>query len=471
MKKTVLSRRLKSGIYSIVISIAMLLAVVGFNLVVSLLPDSAVKIDTTTEGLFTLSDQTNRMLKDLDEDITIYLIVEPGKEDDYVVNMLERYAQTSEHITVEHINPLINPTFTAGYTEETVENNGVIVAGAKRSTVVQKTDMYSYGFDYTYYTSSTVFEGETKLTGAVNYVTNTEVKVIALTTGHGEAEFAESMKESAVAESFELKTVNITAGSLDDADAVVMLSPVMDITPEEKQLLSDYLDGGGKFMLLSSFVEGGLKNVYELMASFGLEPENGIVIEGDANHSISGYPYYLLADLEEHDITDPLREAGVTALMPAAMGVKETDTHRSTLRVMPLMTTSENAYLKVDPYGSETFDFEQGDVKGSFNLAMAATEEFAGNTIKVIWYGSTMMADGQVDEIISGNNSDVLINSFAWLTDAKSGINVRAKSTVTPYLTVTTAFKTGMTVLICAVIPLAIIAIGAVIAVRRRRRK
>jgi ABC-2 type transport system permease protein len=150
MKKKQISRQTKSGIYSVLISLLMITAVIGFNLIVSALPETAMKLDTTAEGLYTVSAQTQQVLSGLNEDVNIYLIVEPGKEDDYIVNLLGRYAQISNNINVEHINPLINPTFTKKYTDETVENNGVIVATEKRSMLVQKADMFSYGFDYTY---------------------------------------------------------------------------------------------------------------------------------------------------------------------------------------------------------------------------------------------------------------------------------------------------------------------------------
>ena len=232
MEKKKSSRRLKSGVYTVVICAAMMLAVIGLNLVISLLPAQAMKLDTTADELYTFSQQTTQVVGGLKEDVTMYLIVEPGKEDSYIVNLLERYRQLSGHIAVRHINPLINPTFAAAYTDETVENNGVIVVSEKRSKVVQKADMYSYGFDYTYYTNATVFEGETRLTGAVSLVTGGEAGTLLVTSGHGEPELPEHIEEAAGSEGFIAKTSAIDADALKNADAVAVISPLTDITAD-----------------------------------------------------------------------------------------------------------------------------------------------------------------------------------------------------------------------------------------------
>jgi ABC-2 type transport system permease protein len=392
MNKKQVSRQTKSGIYSIVISLMMVAAVVGFNLIVSLLPSTAMKIDTTSERLYTVSEQTQQVLSGLKEDINVYLIVEPGKEDDYVVNLLGRYAQISGHIKVEHINPLINPTFTKKYTDKTVENNGVIVASAQRSTLVQKADMFSYGFDYTYYTNATVFNGETKITGAISYVTDANVPAVYTLTGHGEAALPDKLRNSITSENIDVESLDLVSGSIpQNAAAVMIISPQSDISTDESKLLGSYLYGGGRLLLVSGYSQASLANLYSLMSSFGMEPVKGVVIEGDGAHSISGYSYYLLPDIQPHEITQPLIDKKEDVLAPTAMGLRETENHRSSLEVTPLLVTSNSAYCKADPYNTQTFEREQGDESGPFSVGMAAEENYSGTDIRVAWYGSDMM--------------------------------------------------------------------------------
>jgi hypothetical protein len=57
------------------------------------------------------------------------------------------------------------------------------------------------------------------------------------------------------------------------------------------------------------------------------------------------------------------------------------------------------------------------------------------------------------------------------MCDKESSINVRAKSTLTSYLTITTSFKNVMGTVITVVLPVAALIAGVIIYVRRRRRK
>ena len=473
MKKSLISRRTQSGVYSLAISLVMIALVIGLNLLVSLMPESAVKIDTTQEKLYTVSEQTKQVLSGLKKDVQLYLIVEPGKEDNYIVNLLGRYAQLSDHIRLQTINPLIHPTFSAQYTDQTVENNGVIVVSTERSTLVQKNDMFEYGFDYTYYTNATVFNGERKITGAIGYVTQETVPVVYLLSGHGEAELPDRLSDAIVTENFDLKTLDLrsASGISTDAAAVVIVSPQSDFSVEEAGALQNYLDNGGRLLLISGYTVEPLTHLYAVLAAFGMEPVRGVVIEGDGAHSISGYAYYLLPTLQKHAITDPLLASEADVVVPTAMGLRETASHRSSLAVTPLLTTSNKAYSKSDPYGTQTFDREPGDASGPFHVAIATEESFGDTDIRLVWLGSDQMILDQADDIVSGSNVDFVINALGWMCEKQDSIQVRAKSTLTNYLTVTTTLKNTMSVMITVILPAVALAAGAGIYAYRRRRK
>jgi ABC-2 type transport system permease protein len=467
------SRQMKSGIYSIVISLVMVAAVIGFNLIVGLVPETAMKIDTTKQGLYTLSEQTDQVLGELTQDVTIYLIVEPGKEDDYVVNLLGRYEQSSNHIKVQHINPLTNPTFAAKYTDKTVENNGIIAIGNERSKLVQSADMYSYEFDYTYYTNATVFNGESKITGAISYVTDSHIPVVYTLSGHNEAALSNALTDAIATDNMDIKPLDLTSGNgiPEDAAAIAIISPSADISAEEKDQLESYLDAGGNLLLTSSYIDADMTNLYTLMSAYGMEPVPGIIIEGDESHSISGYSFYLLPDIQSHAITDPLVADKADVLLPTAMGIKETDSYRSTLKLTPLLVTSKASYAKPNAFTTNTFDKEAGDIDGPFNIGMASEEVYDGKDIKAVWFGSAMMLEDKADEIVSGSNKDLFVNTLGWMCDKENSITVRSKSTLTSYLAVPTASKNIISTVIMVVLPLGTLAAGVVIFVRRRRRK
>ena len=64
-----------------------------------------------------------------------------------------------------------------------------------------------------------------------------------------------------------------------------------------------------------------------------------------------------------------------------------------------------------------------------------------------------------------------MINALGWMCEKQDSIQVRAKSTLTNYLTVTTTLKNTMSVMITVILPAVALAAGAEIYAYRRRRK
>ena len=68
------TRRFKSGGYTVLVSVIVVLVVVAVNLFVGQLPTTVTKIDTTTQKLYTFSEQTEQLLKNLKDDVTLTLV-------------------------------------------------------------------------------------------------------------------------------------------------------------------------------------------------------------------------------------------------------------------------------------------------------------------------------------------------------------------------------------------------------------
>ena len=70
---------------------AVLIIAVLINLIVNKLPAKATKFDLSAAGYFTLSQQSKKIVSELDEKITLYLVAETGDEDKNVVSLLDKY--------------------------------------------------------------------------------------------------------------------------------------------------------------------------------------------------------------------------------------------------------------------------------------------------------------------------------------------------------------------------------------------
>ena len=75
---------LLGGSYSLVISAVVLALLIVVNLFVSALPTTATKYDISSTKLYSITSNTKVVVNALQDDITIYWIVQAGEEDDVI---------------------------------------------------------------------------------------------------------------------------------------------------------------------------------------------------------------------------------------------------------------------------------------------------------------------------------------------------------------------------------------------------
>ena len=256
-----------------------------------------------------------------------------------------------------------------------------------------------------------------------------------------------------------------------DCDALMIVSPKTDLAPLECDALRAYLEKGGKLLLFTDYVEGGLPNLEAVLANYGVTNTQGVVLEGDKNYCAWGYAYYLLPDIGAHEITSPLSSNGYSVIAPVATGLSVAAELRDGLSVSRLLTTSDSAYCKLAGTAMTTYDKEEGDADGPFALAVAITDDLAdGSQTQIIWMSTSQVLDDTVNSWVGGANQDLFLNSLGWMCEQENAISIRSKSLSAAYLTVPDAASSGLSAVLIGAVPLAILAVGIVVVVRRKRR-
>ena len=137
------TRSFRVGGYSVAVTLIVVAIAVFANVLVSALPASMTQFDTTSSQLFTISEETENILDRLEEDVTIYWVVQSGQEDETLSTLLDRYASMSSKISVEKRDPDVYPTFVEQYVSGTIYNNSLIVESAERYTYVSYDEIYT----------------------------------------------------------------------------------------------------------------------------------------------------------------------------------------------------------------------------------------------------------------------------------------------------------------------------------------
>ncbi len=461
----------KHGTYRASMVVFGCVAAVLVNLIAGKLPSQYLKYDVSDQKLFTTGDQTAEIVKGLDEDITLYLIAQQGSEDATLQELLDRYAGLSSHIKVETKDPVLYPNFVSRYTSENLSENSVLVVGQNRSKAVDYYDIYQYSMDYSTYSSSlSSFDGEGQITSAIAYVTAEDMPVVYTLTGHDEAELSTTVTSSIEKENIELKSLSLLTEEAvpEDAKAVIIYGAISDISEDEKNKLETYLEQGGQLVMLPGYTDKETPNLDSLLSDYGIALAEGLVLEGDSQHHLPNYPYYLLPTIQSSTYTSDVSSRYV--LLAFAQGMTESPDISDDLTYESLLTTSALSYSKTN-LESENLDQEEGDIAGPFDLGAVVTKTIDEDTeAKLIVFSSETLLDEQVDSMVSGGNSTLFLNVMSQLVDHESTVSIEPKSMSTEYLTVPAGSAIFWGILTIILIPLLLLATGGIIWFGRRKR-
>lgn len=471
------TRALHVGGYSILATLIVIAIVVVINVLVNALPSGVTQFDTTSSGLYTISDQTRELVSGLEEDVTIYWIAQSGAENSALETMLQRYAGMSSHIKVVKKDPDVYPTFAQQYTDEDIYNNSLIVESSLRTRYVSYYDIMEYDYS-SYYTTgsySISFNGEGAITSAIDYVTSEDTPILYTLTGHGEAALSSGFQSAVEQQNIEIGELYLlSAGEVpEDAGAILINAPTGDLAEEEAALLAEWLEGGGNLILITDPEEesGSRPNLDAVMAAYGVTAQEGVVIESDRSYYAMNTPYYLLPGYGSHAITSPLKSDGYYVLLSVAQGLTVSDELPDSVSVTQLLTTSSDAFSKVAGYGLTTYEKEEGDIDGPFALAVAIENTVDDETTgRIVWISSSSLLNDSVNVQVSGGNQDFFLNCVSWMVGETEGITIHAKSLDSDYLTMSSSASSVLTMLVIVVIPAAYLAVGIVIWARRKRR-
>lgn len=458
----------QGGSYSLMITAIVLALVIVVNVFVSALPTTLTKYDISSTKLYSITSNTKVVVNALEKDVTIYWIVQSGEEDEVIENLLSKYDSLSNHIEVVKKNPDVYPTFAEQYTSETVENNSLVVECGEKSRFIGYDDIYLAEADLYSYSYNTSFDGEGAITSAIDYVVSDEQPQIYMLEGHGEAELPSKFSEQSEKENMELQTFSLlNVDSVpEDADCILIYAPSSDISTEEKKLLSDYVEDGGKLMVVAGPVEdGSLDNLCSILEDYGVTANDGIVVEGDREHYAFQSPVALMPDVNSSDITDSLLEEHYYPIFPITQGltIGENPTDAT---VTALLTTSEASFSKLDGYNMTTYEKEEGDIDGPFAAAVSVECTSGG---QIVWFASSSFLDDVYNAYSSGANVNLGMNALSSLIGESEAMAIRSKSLNYNYLTISDSTSSLLKVIMIGVFPLLYLGIGIYVVLRRRR--
>lgn len=470
-------KNLKNGSYSMGIIAVFIAIIVVFNLVIQEIPSKYREIDLSTQKLYSIGDQTKKVLENLEKEVTVYLIAQSGTESSEIEKLLEKYEEGSKYIKVEKKDPAVNPKFASQYTSDGLSNNSIIVVCQDKSKVIDNNSLYETSINYQTYSSEvTGFDGEGQLTSAINYVTSEDMPIMYALEGHDEASMSETLKDTIQKANIDIQSLNLLTmeNVPEDADCLFIFAPAKDISEEEGEKIIDYLENGGKALIVSSYTSEELPNFASVLENYGVKAVDGIVLEGDTNHYISQNPSYLLPAIEGDEITSELSSSSRYILMPLAQGIQKIDNYRDTLEIKDILTTSDSAYSKVNVENMQTMEKESGDIDGPFSVGVSIKETLDDEKeTQIVYYSSEALFNDQMNNMVSGANYELISASVNWMCSSEEQegtVSIASKSYDTTTLIIPAADAAFWSVFVMVLIPAFILISGGIVWLKRRKQ-
>lgn len=458
------TKAFRAGGYSTAAAAIVIVIAVVLNLIMSGISTAYTNIDTTTAGVYSLSEQTKDIVSSLEKEVTVYYIVSPDSKAEYVSNLLDKFRACGSNLKTEEIDPDINPNFASEYTDESVSNGDLLVVCGDKSAVVHYSDMIEYeAGSYEYYMyylqngqqTSVYWNGEVELIKAIDYVITTATYNVYFLQITGDEDFS-LLTQALDNENIKCDTISLEGDEKipDDASCLVVNVSDEDLTGEQYEAVNDYLSKGGKVYIAADYNSEERANLNKLMTAYGLSFTSATLNDGDRNYGSKEllYPAYT----GEHAVISPFTKANYMCF-PDAMGIETKETENIT--VTPLLVTSESGYLSTDD--SDDIDFK------TFNLGVVADDSSTG--AQLIVYGTTAYTSSDYMENASYSNSDLFVNSIGYLCNKDSAISVHAKSITSDTTLDFGDTPTASLIFAIAVLPVFIsLAVGITIWYRRK---
>lgn len=474
------SKEMRFGGYSVIATSLLFCFLLILNLIFSSLN---IKIDLTEEKFFSLSDKTLSIVQGIEDPINIYVLEETGAENKDFQDILNKYEKESDKISVIYKDPVLYPQFAQKYMdlttdgmEQSIPTGSIIientVTGQFRTILYQ--ELYNIGFDQSYgpYIQSVAIEE--RVTGGIDYVTNGIERRVLVTEGHGEYTIPFTIFDQLEKENFIVENINLLTDELEPNpnDTLLIYSPHIDFQESERDKVLAFLEQGGKAVIFTDFNTPDMPNFDQILSTYGLQVEEGVVVEGSSDHMLSSSPNFILPEIADHDITSILLENKLPIVMPLAGGLSEMENKRNSVTLTPLLTSSNNSWLKAD-LDATTIEKEDGDQDGPIHLAYAIEDTNTNTTepitTKLMVISNTLFLDNSQFNVDSSGNIDFIMNGFLWLQGKDNSLQIGPKASASYFLPP----LSGTTFLILAgvsliLIPLTIITWGIITWLKRR---
>lgn len=472
-----------------IVLVAVLIAVfLGINLYVQSLELDT--IDVTKNKIYTLSDASKEVIKNIDKDVKIYLYgIEDGST---LANFVKQYSKVNDHIKWEILTEESNLAKVQEFDLSSGYQIIVIESGGANKIIDTSYELYSY--DYT--TGQEVDLTEQTITNSILAMTTDKKPKVYFSTGHEEYDLGTELTILSTYlqnEAYDASSINLlTEGKVpDDCDLLVIMAPVKDFVEQEVDSVLAYINRGGDIILTMDVGNIGetYPNLQKVYDQYGTNlNHSGYVYETNSEYALSNYPNIFMPEVSAtNDATSDIYTDGSSTLWLVYAGrlTFASDDQLQALNVTrdDILTSSDDSLFVTD-ITQATAEAAKSAEKGKSVIASELTktitpaegETEAVESKAIIVANASFITDYKVEQLSQSypisylaNNKDFMLNSIASLTKKENTLKIRKDMSSSTYAPTEEEHRVVMVIIFA--VPVLIIVIGIVVWQLRRRKR
>jgi len=461
----------RSFIYSSNLLLIIILVLAILVLVNFFLARHHLRVDFTSSKIHSLSDQSIRVVKNLKQEVTIKAFFRDSNVSRQTMeNLLKIYAYHSPKIKYEFIDPDKNPGLVKKY-EITQDGTSVFECGDKENRIT---------------TTS-----EEEVTNAIIKVTREKKKVIYFLEGHGENSIEDSGDSGYSSAKNELEKIGYEVKKLPlalsdnfpaDCSLLIIPGPKKSLLPNEIETLKNFLDRGGRlYFMIDPETSSGLE---KFLSGYGIKLENDLVV--DTVSRLLGGDYFMpvVSEYDYHEITKNFRYA---TFFPLARSVEIAESRPEGMSLTAIAKTSANSWSERQLEQKEVSFDKDKDKQGPISLAVVGSKKISKTqqeekktepseskpSSSNLSEEARLAVFGDSDFITNryynlSGNGNLFLNTVNWLTEESDLISIQPRTRTPRSINLTPSQGRFLMFLSVILLPLAILAFGLSIWIRRR---
>jgi len=450
-------------------TVVMVIALIGVLVLINYISSKhSYRKDFTLNKTFSLSDQTEKILKGLNQNIMIYAFYQDGDSGsrEQFKDLMEEYMHLSSKVNYKMIDPVKNPNKAIEYGVKQLNTVILEVTPDKREKLTEKVS-------------------EQALTNAILKLTKSgSNKVVYFLKGHtkGNADDFSAVKDALKKETYDVKDLMLLQDQLIPPDCSIIIIPGPDTALEKPELdaINGYLKGGGKLMVMVDPMKPDLAG---FLSQWNVKVENDLVLDvSGIGQQIFGTSASmpLAVDYPEHEITKDMK--GMATIYPLARSVRVIAGQGVSADVIINSLPQSWSYRgKLDKLADVKPDPSR-DVKGPVSMGVAVKipvqeekkdasappqeEKKPGKETRIVVVGNSSFITNKY--LSFQGNSDMFLNMINWLGQQEDLISIRPKNPEMHQLDLTGRQSILIALATLVVFPLLIIITGISVKVHGR---